>query len=512
MKGAIIDLFCGGGGASEGIRQALGRGPDYAIDSDADVLETHRANHPEAKHLCDDVTRLLDDVSWYDGGPCGLLWASPPCPDFSPATGKTGIKDRVRSELAWQVTRAAAIFKPETVIVENVVGFVNWGGEDMDGSAFGQWLAEFRKQGYSIETAKLLAADYGTPTIRKRLFIIATRGRDPVVPLPTHAEASSNADLFGAPLPWPAAGAHIDWSIPMRSVFRREAEGLKPLAERTMKRIAHGIQKHCLEPVIVEVANNGPIRTQMTSRNHYLAMMPYLLGKDIYPGDMERGLSESRGLDGAARLIQTTGKGGLHIINSCLINTAHTTSENSGRTTAADQPIGTVTAKNMLGVVGTFFAGKQKDWSPSEMLRSLDQPAYCLATKNPGIYFSNAFLFRGNYLHQPGMTTSLDEPTQTQRASMEIAVPFIGDGIHDHREDARELMASIGTTAHVEIAGHRFDVCDIGQRMLEPHEIAPMQGFPADYTLTGTKTTKYKVIGNSVCPPVAWAIVEANCK
>jgi len=62
----------------------------------------------------------------------------------------------------------------------------------------------------------------------------------------------------------------------------------------------------------------------------------------------------------------------------------------------------------------------------------------------------------------------------------------------------------------VTIEGQEYAIADIGMRMLQPHELAAAQGFPADYTLTGTKSAQVARIGNSVCPPVVAALVRAN--
>ena len=62
----------------------------------------------------------------------------------------------------------------------------------------------------------------------------------------------------------------------------------------------------------------------------------------------------------------------------------------------------------------------------------------------------------------------------------------------------------------VEIDGTTYAIADIRLRMLKPAELARAQGFASDYILTGTQAEQIARIGNSVCPPVAAALVRAN--
>ena len=65
-------------------------------------------------------------------------------------------------------------------------------------------------------------------------------------------------------------------------------------------------------------------------------------------------------------------------------------------------------------------------------------------------------------------------------------------------------------SATVSIEGEPYVIVDIGMRMLTPRELARGQGFPDSYVLTGSNTNQVEKIGNSVCPAVARALVEAN--
>ena len=58
MREITVDLFAGGGGASEGIQQGLGISVDIAINHDPDAIAMHMANHPSTKHYTEDVFKV----------------------------------------------------------------------------------------------------------------------------------------------------------------------------------------------------------------------------------------------------------------------------------------------------------------------------------------------------------------------------------------------------------------------------------------------------------------------
>jgi site-specific DNA-cytosine methylase len=175
----LVDNFAGGGGASTGIERALGRAVDVAINHDQEAVAVHRANHPATKHLCQDVFDV-DPVAVTEGRPVGVAWFSPDCTYFSKARGAKPIRDVKRRDLAWVVIRWARAVRPRVILLENVEEFRGWGplvdGRPCParrGETFEQWLAELRGEGYEVEWRELRAHDYGAPTVRKRLFLIA---------------------------------------------------------------------------------------------------------------------------------------------------------------------------------------------------------------------------------------------------------------------------------------------------------------------------------------------------
>jgi DNA (cytosine-5)-methyltransferase 1 len=243
-QGLIVDLFAGGGGASIGIEQALGRPVDVAINHSAEALAVHEANHPMTRHLRGDIWGYApDDVT--GGAPVDFLWASPTCTFFSQAKGgpldrKTAMK--VRS-LAWVLRRwGASRSAPRVWAVENVKQFEDWGPLDkagkpiksQKGRTFKRWVRELERLGYKIEWRTLAACDYGAPTTRERIFVIGRRDGGPIVwPEPTHGPGL---------LPYRSAAECIDWRLPVPSIFGRK----KPLVDNTLRRIVRGVDKFVL--------------------------------------------------------------------------------------------------------------------------------------------------------------------------------------------------------------------------------------------------------------------------
>ena len=236
----IIDNFAGGGGASTGIEAAVGRSPDYAINHCAKALYMHAQNHPKTEHLVEDLWKVVPE-DLVDGRGVTLAWFSPDCKHFSRAKGSKPVSGRVRG-LAWTVVKWAKKVRPDRIFLENVPEFLDWGPvrdgqpiKSRKGEIFRRWAGNLRELGYEVEWRVLNAADYGTPTNRKRLFVIARcDGVSIAWPKPTHGPGLK---------PYRTAAEIIDWSIPGRSIFGRK----KPLVEKTMDRIANGLRRFVIE-------------------------------------------------------------------------------------------------------------------------------------------------------------------------------------------------------------------------------------------------------------------------
>ncbi|MEM7419918.1 MAG: DNA cytosine methyltransferase [Pseudomonadota bacterium] len=249
FKELIVDNFAGGGGASSGIEMATGRSVDIAINHDPDAIAMHAMNHPGTKHYCESVWDVNPREA-VNGLPVGLCWLSPDCKHFSKAKGGKPVEKKIRG-LAWVAVRWAATVKPRVIMLENVEEFKTWGPivdgkpcPERKGKTFQSFVRALARQGYKVEFKELRACDYGAPTIRKRLFMVARRDGRPIVwPKPTHGKPDAPEVKSGKLKPWRTSAECIDWSIPCPSIFERK----KPLAENTLKRIAKGIQKFVID-------------------------------------------------------------------------------------------------------------------------------------------------------------------------------------------------------------------------------------------------------------------------
>lgn len=247
----VVDLFAGGGGASLGISRAY-REPDVAVNHDPVAIGVHAANHASTTHFICDVFEV-DPVEATGGKPVGLLWASPDCRHHSKAKGGKPRSKRVRG-LAWVVVKWASRCKPRLIHLENVEEFADWGPLLKDGSpckvrkgmTFRRWMRQLENLGYKVEHHEMIAADFGAPTIRKRLYVVARCDGRPIAwPKPTHSKTGAG----GLPK-WRSAAECIDFSLPSKSIFDRK----RPLVKNTCKRIAKGAWRYVLtaaEPFIV---------------------------------------------------------------------------------------------------------------------------------------------------------------------------------------------------------------------------------------------------------------------
>jgi DNA (cytosine-5)-methyltransferase 1 len=310
MRGLIVDLFAGGGGASTGIEWALGRSPDIAINHDPMALAMHKANHPSTKHLVENVwhVRPRDIIG---DQPVDLLWASPDCTHFSKAKGAAPTRDVNRAKrsrgLAWVILRWVREAKPRLILMENVEEWIHWGPVMKDGrpdpkrkgETRKRFVRELMKLGYAVNIeAKDKACNHGAPTIRQRLVMVARCDGLPInIPKPTHGRDNGTTDLFAPKVkPWRTAAEIIDWSIPCPSIFTRKKE----LATATKRRIARGMMRYVIDnakPFIVPITHAGsdrvhsldePLRTVTTAHRGELALAtPFLTEYHSakWPGD-----------------------------------------------------------------------------------------------------------------------------------------------------------------------------------------------------------------------------------
>lgn len=285
----IVDLFAGGGGASTGLEMGLGRKVDLAINHNPAAISMHEANHPHAEHLPTDVWGI-DPIDATKGATVGWLHASPDCRHHSQAAGGQPRKKEIR-DLSWVVVKwAGKLHKlgrgPWVISLENVKQILQWGpliakrdkatgrvvrldgtvaepGERVPrheqflvpdpkrkGRTWRQFVQTLRGFGYQVDYWVERNCDYGDPTTRQRLYLVATDGGfEPVAAEKTHAAKPSKGLK-----PYRTAAECIDWSDLGQSIRNRK----RPLAEATMRRIAKGIEKEVLQrakPFIVPIAN-----------------------------------------------------------------------------------------------------------------------------------------------------------------------------------------------------------------------------------------------------------------
>lgn len=266
----IVDNFAGGGGASTGIEMATGYSVDIAINHDPEAIRMHKANHPNTMHYCEDVWQI-DPVKVCGGHPVGLAWFSPDCKHFSKAKGGKP-KDKFIRGLAWVACRWAGLVRPRVIMLENVEEFKTWGPlnrghhpiKSKQGKTFEKFVQQLSDLGYDVQFRELVAADYGAPTMRKRFFMVARCDGKPIVwAKPTHAPADSEEVKNGSLKPYAGAYTQLDFSLPCPSIFETSEEikekygirAVRPLAKKTMDRIARGIKKFVLdnpEPFIIK--------------------------------------------------------------------------------------------------------------------------------------------------------------------------------------------------------------------------------------------------------------------
>ena len=486
----VVDNFAGGGGASTGMELGLNRHVDIAINHDQGAIDMHKLNHPETKHYCESVWNV-NPIAACMGRKVGLAWFSPDCKHFSKAKGSVPVNKNIRG-LAWIKVRWCALVPVRVSMLENVEEFLTWGpvvdgkpckerkGETFNGfikslttglpldhpawsDAYNalfrcnydlkEKLTIFKKMknglGYNVEWKILSACDYGAPTIRKRLFLVARNdGKTIEWPEPTHGEGK---------LPYNTAADIIDWNIPVKSIFNRK----RPLAENTMKRIAKGLERfvinsskpfvvpeQCKVPFITECANassqrnmaaNEPLRTICAQvKGGHFALVSAHIAKHYTGVD---------GSDIQEPLHTVTTKDHNALVTSHMIKLRGT---NVGHGT--DEPVHTISAGGFhIGEVRAFLV----EYYGAGNAHRLDKPLHTVTTKD-----------------RFGLVTIKGEDYQIVDIGMRMLEPH-------------ELFAAQGFPADYRIS----------------------------HDSSGKKLPKAKQVarcGNAVCPPVAQALVEAN--
>lgn len=511
-----VDLFAGGGGASTGLEMGLGRPVHIAINHNPAAISMHEANHPGALHLETDVWEV-DPLEVLAGRRIGWFHASPDCTHHSQAAGGQPRKKEIR-DLSWVAIKWAGIGKPRVISLENVKQIRSWGpliakrckttrrvmkldgtvagpGERVPreeqflipdpkrrGSTWKRFLAELRALGYDVEYRLLKACDYGAPTSRERLFLVARRDGQPIIwPEPTHAVKPTKGQQ-----PYRTAAECIDWTVPSQSIFTRK----RPLAEATMRRIAKGIQREVIEkdqPFLVPGLDVAPVIINAAHGE----------GK---PGGVQRWGRGSKPVTDPLGTVTSSGCGGHSIATAFLAqaNGGFNTTHSKGM----DEPMTTVTntgSQQQLVVAHlTAMAQNVTSIDPEQPL-----PTVLAGATRFGVI-------------ECKLSPEIEDRALRCAAFM---INYYGNG------DARSVEQPLDTVTTrdrlalvtVWIGGDPYVIVDICLRMLQPHELYAAQGFPPNYIITHghdgrrfTKTQQVHMCGNSVSPPPMAAIAAAN--
>ena len=575
----VVDNFAGGGGASTGIELATGYSVDIAINHDPDAIKMHKVNHPNTKHYCENVWEV-DPVKACQGHPVGLAWFSPDCKHFSKAKGGKPVEKNIRG-LAWVVLKWAALVRPRVIMLENVEEFQTWGPcipiRDKDtgrvivsmvgrhdrekneprtrvadpgevvpvdrqifqpdpkrsGQTYKKWRKQLEALGYEIDTKELVAADYGAPTMRKRFFMIARCDGKPIVwPEPTHGPADSEEVKAGLLKPYVGAYTQLDFSLPCPSIFDTAEEikrkygirAVRPLAQKTMDRIARGLKKFVLdnpEPFIIQ-CNHGGERRQ----NDIKEPLPTITGKHGY-GIVEPKIVPYMGTNttnhpggNCKNPIHTITTGNQQcLISPTLIQYHSETSKDEVRGQSIEDPIMTVDGSNRYGLV-TSFLHKYYDGGYTGAGDTVENPLPTVTSWDHNSLCAVNLIQMNN--HCDGRDVKEPIPTITAGDGhfgevRAFLIKYYGQGTGQDVKEPLDTVTSRDRFGLVTINGTDYKIVDIGLRMLEPKELYGCQGFPDDYIIdrdyTGKKYPRSEQVrrcGNAVCPPIPAALVKAN--
>lgn len=539
----LVDNFAGGGGASTGIELATGYSVDIAINHDPEAIRMHKANHPNTKHYCENVW-AVDPVKACGGHPVALAWFSPDCKHFSKAKGGKP-KDKNIRGLAWVACRWAGLVRPRVIMLENVEEFKTWGPlgrrhhpiKSKQGETFRKFVQQLTDLGYEVEFRELVAADYGAPTMRKRFFMIARCDGKPIVwPEPTHAPADSEEVKAGLLKPYVGAYTQLDFSLPCPSIFDTSEEikekygirAVRPLAPKTMERIARGLKKFVLdnpEPFIVPIGYGErkgqaprvheiekPLPTIVGSGKHYLCepkLAPYLsVNRENHFGSDMR------------EPVHTITANNQHMLMTPTLIQYHSeTAQGEVRGQTIEDPIMTVDGSNRYGLVTSFiqkyyggnYQGNGSDIKePLHTITTLERNAMCAVNL---IQMNNHC--DGRDVKEPIPTiTAGDGHFGEVRAFL---IKYYGQGTGQDIKAPLDTVTAQDRFGLVTINGVDYQIVDIGLRMLEPRELYGCQGFPEDYIIdhdytgkTYPRSEQVRRCGNAVCPPIPAALVRAN--
>ena len=548
----LVDEFACGGGMSEAIEQATGRHVDIAVNHDEDACSMHAANHPQTEHHWKDVFEVCPRRAT-KGRAVGLLHLSPDCTHHSQARGGQPRSKKLRG-LAWIGVRWAGVKRPRIITLENVKQILQWGPliakrcpktgrvVKLDGTVATEgervpvqqqhlvpdprhagrtWRAFVRALeclGYTVEARVLCAADYGAPTTRSRLFMVARCDGAPIVwPEPTHFKNPAKGQKR-----WRSAAECIDWSIPGKSIFERE----KPLADATLRRVAHGMKRYVLDnadPFIVQIANwsrdgvtsaSDPLSTVTAwpRGGSHAVVAPVMVQAGHGQGtpDAPRWSHGNKSVREPVGTVTASG-GGQAVALGTLVQMGYGEREGQApRALDARQPLGTVVGAGKFAAVTAFVEQANGGFNATPARDARDPLSTSTATGS----------------QQRLVTATVVEPTLTpsqEEGALRCAaflIRYYGQG--GQLGDMREPMSTSTTKDRLALVtvwlrGTPYVIVDIQLRMLTPRELYNANGFPKTYIIDRghdgrvfSKSTQVRMCGNAVPPPLGRAVIEAN--
>jgi DNA (cytosine-5)-methyltransferase 1 len=499
----VVDNFAGGGGASQGIEKALGRSIDYAINHDREAIAMHEANHPRTKHLTEDVWKV-DPMALLQGRRVSLAWFSPDCTFHSKARGGKPFRDRNVARrlrgLAWVVVKWARLpkeIRPQIIMLENVEEFADWGPLLDDGTpcplrkgfTFRRWWRQLENLGYQVEMRELRACDYGAPTTRKRLFIIARCDGTPIVwPGRTHGFEWQ---------PYRTAAECVDWNIPVPSIFltREEAKAWgkyygvrppkRPIVDATLRRLARGVFRYVIhnpQPFIVPLTHQGadrayslddPFRTITSAHRGEMALVTPFLTEHAN-GSSQRNFAG----DEPFRTQCAQVKGGHFALVSAFLARHFTGDQDFGSSPAT--PFRTITATDHHSLITAHI---QRDFGNS-VGHKADTPLGSITADGGGhcaIAASYITKFKGTCKDgQP-----IDAPFHTIQSQglhygevRAFLMKYYGTDQNPRLDRGLPTITTKDRFALVTVSGEQYAIADIGMRMFASRELYRGQGFP----------------------------------
>lgn len=524
----VTDLFAGAGGSSTGAIGVPGVSVRLAANHWQKAVDVHNANHPDADHLCADISQVNPRyVPSTD-----ILWASPECTNHSQAKGRRRegqhpdlfgetlpdeAAERSRATM-WDVPRFTEAHGYQAIIVENVVDAVKW-------PPFQAWLAAMDSYGYDHQLVSLnsMHAQSGglpAPQSRDRIYIVFWRKGNrrpdlakmqrPRAWCPSCEEVVESRQLwkpgrtvgkyrqqyiYACPKvkcagravepAWLPASAAIDWTLSGQLIGDRA----RPLADKTRRRIAAGIARYWHQPLHVEAAGNtydaaNPRHPAHGDPNGYFRAWPTdEVLRSLHTTSSKALVVQMEGRAGDPRVAGDPLRTQTARHTDALVTPLHVSLMGGGETHVQQS------ARPVTETLRTLTAEGNNDYllapyyGTAESAQPVTDPIGTLTTRDRYALVTRHFSSPGNGAE---MTTPVYEALRTLTTTAQQSVLTPGD---------------------IEAAEAQVDDCLF--RMLEPHEVAAGMAFPGSYIWQGTRRERVKMAGNAVTPPAARDLVAA---